>query len=73
MAGIALYDTGNEEGTWVVYNIDTRSTVCRNKLVILPMPDIVIELLNKMADRQNEQWTGDFAIRTRGNIIDDEN
>ena len=51
---LALYDTGNLEGMWWLYNVSTDKLSRRNRFEILPMADVVIQHLNNMADRSSE-------------------
>ena len=51
--GIALYDSGNIEGSWYVYNLNTDRLIKRNRLDILPMPEIVIDHMNRMCADEN--------------------
>ena len=55
---IALYDTCNSEGTWYLYNLSTDRVIRRNKFKILPMPEIVIQHLNNMHDRERVKLGG---------------
>ena len=47
--GIALYDTGNVEGTWYIFNLATNELIRRNHFNVLPVPQIVVDHLNSMA------------------------
>ena len=63
--GIVLYDSGNIEGSWYVYNLNTGKLIKRNRLDILPMPEIVINHLNLMCEGENnfkgiETYGGDW-------------
>jgi len=49
---IALYDTGNFEGTWWLYNLSTDKLIRRNVFKVMPMPDLVIHHLNNLRDRE---------------------
>jgi len=53
--GIALYDTGNREGTWYIYNLNTDRVIRRNTFKVLPMPQIVIDHLNNLDNEQHER------------------
>ena len=39
---ICLYESGDTQGTWWLYNLSTHKRVRRDKFSILPMPDVVI-------------------------------
>ena len=69
-AAIALYDTGNVEGTWVVYNLRTKTTAKRNTLTTVPIPDIVIAHMNKLAERRAVNRDPQFGVG-RGNKCTD--
>ena len=56
--GIALFDTGNAEGSWHVYNLDTGKVIKRNSLHVLPMPQIVVDHLDQMAQRDRRSRGG---------------
>lgn len=48
---IALMPTGNLMGSWVFLCTDTFETVTRQTATALPIPETVVELLNRRADR----------------------
>ena len=48
---LALYDTGNVEGTWYCDNLSTDRVIRRNRFEILQMPQTLIDHLNNMAQR----------------------
>jgi len=60
--------TGNVEGTWVVYNLWTKTTAKRNTLTIVPIPDIVIAHMNKLAERRAINRDPQFGVG-RGNHV----
>jgi len=60
--GIALYDTGNVEGTWWVYQLRSKTLARRNKLAILPMPDVVIDFINAMESRDRRRRGQDHTF-----------
>ena len=41
--GITLYDSGNIEGSWYIFNLNTNCRIKRNQFDILPIPQIVID------------------------------
>jgi hypothetical protein len=47
---IALCSTGNDRGTWWFMSIQTKGFFTADRWEALPMPDIVIELLNSLYD-----------------------
>jgi len=47
---IALLSTGNIEGTIYAYNIATKRIVKRDRWKVLPIPDIVIKVMNELAE-----------------------
>jgi hypothetical protein len=46
---IALYPTANRNGSWVFYNLRTESYVRRSQWKKLPTPQLVIDIMNKLA------------------------
>ena len=48
IAGIALYRLANDAGSWLFYSLKTKKTFCAERWTKLPMPDIVINILNQM-------------------------
>lgn len=51
VAAIALCGTGNEKGWWWFYNVKTQAAFIADRWTSLPLPHIIIELLNQMYDR----------------------
>ena len=49
ISAIALCPVGNDEGSWYFYDIMECTVVQRSQWKILPMPDIVIKILNELA------------------------
>eukprot|EP01042_Synura_sphagnicola_P036446 gene36446-biopygen5654 len=47
---ITVYDTGARDGTWYLFNLNTRKLIKRKKFTIIPMPDVVINFLNNLHD-----------------------
>ena len=47
-AGIALYRIANDAGSWLFYSLKTKRTFCAERWTKLPMPDIVVNILNQM-------------------------
>jgi len=47
---IALLSAGNVEGTIYAYNIATKRIVKRDRWKVLPIPDIVIKIMNELAE-----------------------
>ena len=60
--GLTMYDTGNGQGTWHIYNLGTDRLIRRNKFTILPIPDIVINHLNNMRDTEGTDDDVNFQI-----------
>ena len=60
--GLTMYDTGNGQGTWYIYNLNTDRLIRRNKFTILPIPDIVINHLNNMRDTEGAEDEVNFQI-----------
>jgi len=50
--GIACLPVGNEDGTWWVYNLATDMLIRRDKFTVLPMPDVVVNYLDNMAQEK---------------------
>jgi len=50
---LTVFDTGSRDGTWYLFNLNTRKLIRRRKFTILPMPDIVISYLNAMHDAED--------------------
>lgn len=49
MSAIALYPVGNDQGSWYFYSLGSCAVVQRSSWTVLPMPDVVIAMLNTMA------------------------
>ena len=47
---ITVYDTGARDGTWYLFNLNTRKRIKGKKFTIIPMPDVVINFLNNLHD-----------------------
>ena len=71
--GLTLYDTGNKQGSWYIYNLETGRIIKRNKFTILPMPDVVINFLNNQAEAQGQDGNLEFTmgLRNARNLQDD--
>ena len=70
--GIALYDSGNIEGSWYVYNLNTDSLIKRNKFNIIPMPQLVIDHINRMCDHEHNVRGSEpiFEVGTGRRLVD---
>ena len=62
IGGLTMYNTGNGQGTWYVYNLSTDRLIRRNKFTILPIPNIVINHLNNMRDTESTDDDVNFQI-----------
>jgi len=49
---IALYDTGNYEGTWWLYKLSTDKLIRKNTCKVMPMSDLIIHHLKNLRDRE---------------------
>lgn len=49
---LALMPTGNRQGSWYFYLLSTGKVVRRNKATPLPMPENVIDFINKKAENE---------------------
>jgi len=75
--GIALYDAGNKEGTWCIYNLNTDRVIRRNTFKILPIPQMVIDHLNNLDNEQQDRGklsdrVSDEEDETEQNDIDND-
>ena len=70
---IALLSTGNIEGTIFAYNIATNRVVKRDRWKVIPIPDIVIKIMNELAehDSPDRRVTRDPTFRIGAEIIED--
>ena len=70
---IALLSTGNVEGTIYAYNLATNRVVKRDRWQVLPIPDIVIQIMNKLADEDDAESriTRDPTFRIRDAEVTD--
>ena len=59
---IALYGTGNGQGSIKVYSLGTKKIITRDQFKILPMPDVVIDLLNALAARDGMKRGKDVVV-----------
>ena len=50
-SAIALYPTGNDNGSWVMLTLNSGHYITRSQFVVLPMTDLVIARLNQLATR----------------------
>ena len=73
--GIALYDSGNIEGSWYIYNLNTNKLLKRNKLEVIPMPQVVIDHMNSLCSRERRVRGTEpiFEVGTNRREIDDDN
>ena len=72
--GLTLYDSGNKQGSWYIYNLETGRIIKRNRFTILPMPDEVINYLNHQAEAQGQDGDLEFTIGLRRprNLVDED-
>ena len=70
---IALLSTGNVEGSIYAYNLATNRVVKRDRWQVLPIPDIVIQIMNKLADEDDaeDRVTRDLTFRIRDTEVTD--
>ena len=70
--GIALYDSGNIEGSWYVFNLNTQCLIKRNKFDIIPMPQLVIDHINRMCDQEHNVRGSEpiFEVGTGRRFVD---
>ena len=72
--GIALYDTGNVEGTGWIYNLNTNRIMRRNKLEILSTPKIVIDHMDNFCNEERRRRGTEpiFDVGTNRRAVDDD-
>ena len=61
-SALTVYDTGNLDGTWYLYNLNTDKLIKRNRFQILPMPDVVINYLNNMKEAKDISEEINFRV-----------
>ena len=68
---IPLHSTGNIQGSVHCFSLYTKREVVRDSWIVIPMPDIVIYMLNKLADEDKleDRVTRDPEIRVRNQVI----
>jgi hypothetical protein len=71
---IALYPTGNLEGSWYFFNLNTNAIIKRDRWTKLPMPDMVITHLNNISEREERPHQREplFAYGNETNLIIEE-
>ena len=71
---IALLSTGNVEGTIHAYNLATKRLVRRDRWTVLPIPDIVIQHMNTLAEADDVRFrvTRDPIFRLGDRALEDE-
>jgi hypothetical protein len=57
VGAIALRPTGNYQGSYIIFSLNTRRTMIRNRWNILPVPDKVTKRVETMASRKNDYLT----------------
>ena len=68
---IPLLSSGNIQGSVHCFSLETKRVVVRDSWTVLPMPDIVISMLNNLAeeDKQEDRVTRDPEFRVRNKVI----
>ena len=68
---IPLLSTENIQGSVRCFSLDTKRVVVRDSWTVLPIPDIVISMLNKLADENKleDRVTQDPEFRVRNQVI----
>ena len=56
VGAIALRPTGNYQGSYVFYSLNTGRTIVRNQWTSIPMPEEVIKRVEDMSTNENERW-----------------
>lgn len=65
---IAMGEVGNNTGTVTCYRLSTKSLVRRDQFTKLPMPDVVIEFISKLA-AEDQQVRGSGNLRDASEVI----
>ena len=52
---IPLLSSGNVQGSVNYFSLETNGVVVRDSWTVLPMPDIVISTLNRLADEDKQK------------------
>jgi hypothetical protein len=71
IGALALWPTGNVQGTWYFMSLSTGRVLKQNHATQLPMPHEVIDTVHRMARRQKANPRLVFA--DRNNLLDDSN
>ena len=68
---IPLLSSGNVQGSVHCFSLETKRVVVRDSWTVLPMPDIVISMLNRLADvdKLEDRVTRDPEFRVRNQVI----
>jgi len=68
---IPLLSSGNIQGSVHCFSLETKRVVVRDSWTVLPMPDIVISMLNRLAeeDKLEDRVTRDPEFRIRNQVI----
>ena len=68
---IPLLSSGNVQGLVHCFSLETKRVVVRYSWTVLPMPDIVISMLNRLADEDKlvDRITRDPEFRVRNQVI----
>ena len=69
IGALALWPTGNAQGTWYFMSLSTGRVLKRNHATQLPMPHEVIDAVHRMARRQKANPGLVFA--DQNNVLDD--
>jgi hypothetical protein len=67
---IALCPKGNKQGSWNFFALDTDTAILRDNWTKLPMPNWIVEKLNKKAETDKKQVGSDPVFRRGQTVID---
>jgi hypothetical protein len=59
---IALRPTGNYQGSYIFFNLNTGRTMSRNRWTMIPMPNKIIEKVETMVSSENDIWLNEDLI-----------
>ena len=68
---ISLLSSGNVQGSVHCFSLETERVVVRDSWAVLPMSDIIISMLNRLADEDKleDRVTRDPEFRVRNQVI----
>jgi hypothetical protein len=66
---IALYLRGNLAGSWNLFNLRTEKIVSRDRWVVCPTPDVVIQLMNRAAAEDSVVGDENNAVFTEADVL----